>query len=420
VERKWLLPLCAQIRYREFFRKTTMESLLLPGTDQTMTAAEVKRRVLDIPQPAARISPAPSPAYAPEIDKGKGSETKAPAVPCTHPTGYLSTLFPAKDFITGHQFAVSRCELCGLTLTTPPPAPEDIGDYYPAGYYGALSDRRFPGIVETLQQALYGWRVRRVESVGGMRRGKVLDIGCGRGLLLKEFRRRGWEAQGTELSDNSARYAREVLGLPVKTGSLEQIGFPPAHFDAITLWHVLEHVADPSSLLAEVHRILKPGGVLLVSVPNFGGCEARLFRDKWFHLDVPRHVIHLTRSMLDGVLRANGFTGCSWSGVAPEYDAFSFVQSALNRLGLRHNLLYDLLRGKQAKVIAREHTPFWQIPLTFVLGAIIGLISVPLTLCAGVLRQAGTTTVFAKKENEAPARSAARLQFIPHSLPTRS
>ena len=164
--------------------------------------------------------------------------------------------------------------------------------YYPAGTMAQSRTARFPQIVETLQNALYTLRVREVEAVANSGPGRVLDVGCGRGVLLQEFRRRGWEVQGTELSESAASYARQTLKIPVEIGDLEAIGFPPNYFDAITLWHVLEHVADPRALLAEIRRILKPDGVLLVAVPNFGSLEARVSKDKWFHLDVPRHVTH--------------------------------------------------------------------------------------------------------------------------------
>src|SRR5690349_2238535 len=84
---------------------------------------------------------------------------------CAHPGNQLLTLFPARDFITGRQFTVAHCEACGFDVTTPQPAAEDMAAYYPSGYYGAAEDRRFPHIVETLQNALYTPRVREVEAV---------------------------------------------------------------------------------------------------------------------------------------------------------------------------------------------------------------------------------------------------------------
>jgi SAM-dependent methyltransferase len=373
------------------------------------------------PRPGSRNSGEPSSESVALVDPGSNDRRATPAkTVCDHPEAQLRALFPAQDFITGHEFKIASCAACGLTVTTPQPDAAAIAGYYPRGYYGDSTERRFPRNVEVLQQALYGHRVRQVESFRGGRPGRVLDVGCGRGVLLQEFRRRGWDVQGTELSVQAADYAREVLHLPVEIGSLDTVGFPASHFDAITLWHVLEHVADPQALLKEANRILKPGGVLLVSVPNFGSCEARLFRDKWFHLDVPRHVTHLTKGRLREALRSTGFQDRRWSGFAPEYDSFSFVQSILNRCGLRHNLLYDVLRGKQAKVIAGERTPRWQVVASVVLGAALGIISLPITFYAGLLGLAGTMTVLGIKPVPAAAASPTFRELINSWVPTRS
>ena len=306
-----------------------------PGPLATKRAADISARIGESNHAFGRGS---TPSVT-DLASEKRVAKRAKA--CTHPVDQLSVMFPAQDFVTQRAFQIAHCAACGFEITSPQPAIEEIGAYYPAGYYGNPDDRRFPPLVETLQRALYAQRVRMVESVAGTTRGRVLDVGCGRGLLLDAFRRRGWQPQGTELSDQAARYARKVAGIPVETGRLEEIGFPENYFDAVTMWHVLEHVHDPRVLLAEVSRILKPGGVLLVGVPNFSGLEARIFRDKWFHLDVPRHVTHLTKSTLKQALHENGLQDRRWSGFAPEYDAFSFLQSVLNRCGLRHNLLYN-------------------------------------------------------------------------------
>jgi len=315
---------------------------------------------------------------------------------CPHPADQRQVLFPAQDYITGHRFEVIQCGACGFAVTLPQPSGAEMATYYPAGYHGAAGGRRFPGPVEWLQEALYARRVRWVESVAPAR-GRVLDVGCGRGLLLREFQRAGWEVRGTEMSDGAARYPREVLKLPVEVGSLEALALPVGHFDALTLWHVLEHLPDPRVLLAEVHRVLKPGGAFLVGVPNFGGWEARLARAKWFHLDVPRHLTHLTRPALSRALAEAGFRAQGWSGFAPEYDAFSFVQSALNRCGLRHNLLYNFLRGQHAKVLPGTPPPAWQLAVTLLLAAPLGVLSLPATALAGWAQQAATMTVLATK-----------------------
>jgi 2-polyprenyl-3-methyl-5-hydroxy-6-metoxy-1,4-benzoquinol methylase len=370
----------------------------------------------------ARLSPAETTVQAavqPIEAPSQEAVAKPAAKPCSHPANKLTNLFPARDFITGHNFKVAHCAECGFAVTTPQPAAHEIGAYYPAGYYGAAEQRRFPHIVENLQNALYTLRVREVEAVANSEPGRVLDVGCGRGVLLQEFRRRGWEVQGTELSEQAASYARQTLKIPVEIGSLETIHFPANHFDAIVLWHVLEHVTNPRALLAEINRILKPGGVLLVSVPNFSSFEARVCKDKWFHLDVPRHITHFSDTTLQQMLGEKGFEVRHKTGFAPEYDFFSFVQSALNLCGLRHNLLYDVLRGKTAKVLTGEPPSKWQILASFVLGAFLGILSLPATLLAGFLGQGGTVSMLAIKQSRPATYSDAAWSILTPSLKRR-
>lgn len=314
---------------------------------------------------------------------------------CQHPADEREPLFPARDYVTGDSFELVRCRACGLALTMPRPAGPEMAKYYPAVYYAQTGGKRFPAVVELIQNLLYGRRVRRIERLTGGRKGRVLDVGCGPGFLLKRFQEHRWEVQGTELSEHSAAHARETLGLPIHTGDLGSAHFPDAHFDAVVLWHVLEHVPCPQSTIAEVARILRPGGVFLAGVPNFGSWEARVAKDKWFHLDVPRHLNHFTVPVLARLLTNSGLTVRSDSFFAPEYDCFSFVQSALNRLGLRHNLLYQLLRQGRGKVLREES--IFQILATLLLAVPLTIVSLPATFLASVLRHGTAFSLYAEK-----------------------
>lgn len=308
--------------------------------------------------------------------------------PCPHPAASQQLLFGARDYITGDRFRVEQCANCGLAFTQPRPSPAELGKYYPATYHGGGS-KRFPAIVEGLQRALYRRRAVAVERMLG-KKGAVLDIGCGPGFLLREFRERGWTVHGTEFSETSAAHARDILKLPVSVG--ETSALPRAGFDAVVMWHVLEHMPDPERMIAEVARLLPPGGVFLCAVPNFGGVEARVARDKWFHLDVPRHLSHFTVDALTSLLAVHGFTVERTSSFALEYDYFSFTQSMLNRLGLRHNLLYHLLRGVSAKVLGEKPAPAWEKLASLLLAAPLGILSVPATTLAALLRTGATVT----------------------------
>jgi len=307
-------------------------------------------------------------------------------------------LYAARDYITGDEFAVERCGECGAGTTVPPPAAEALAGYYPTGYYGVPSRARFPGVVERVQRLLERRRAHAVEQIAG-RPGRVLDIGCGHGFLLDAFRRRGWEVQGVELSDAAAAYAREALGVPVHVGPRESWPWPEGYFDAVVMWHVLEHWPDPHEPLRTASQLLRPGGVFMAGVPNFASPEARTTRDGWFHLDVPRHLAHLTPRWLRDELAGQGFEVRRFSYFAPEFDAFSFIQSALNRLGFRHNLLYDLLRGRAAKVLGGGGAGWAQSAASVALAAPLGVLSVPVTLALAAARQGSSVTVYAVKRS---------------------
>lgn len=256
--------------------------------------------------------------------------------------------FRATDYLSGESFTVQPAA-GGWWETSP--APADLGKYYPAVYYGG-GGRRFPGLVEALQAWLYGRRARWVSRRAG-RPGRVLDVGCGPGHLLARFRALGWRAEGTEATAAAAALARDRYGLEVRAGEVEQLGFAAHSFDLVVSWHTLEHMRDPAATLDAFARILRPGGHLLLSVPNFSSPEARSGLAGWFHLDVPRHLAHFPADVLRGLLFHRGLTIEHEGFAAPEYDAFSLVQTWQNRLGLPPNLLYLQLKRAVAAGAAR-------------------------------------------------------------------
>ena len=329
--------------------------------------------------------------------EGTQAEQEQAALVCEHPRNKLKPMFSTHDYITGDPFLISYCHNCKLHVTTPVPPNNEVATYYPKGYYG--SGRRFTGIVEWLLDNLYNYRASYIEK--HQKPGKVLDIGCGRGLLLHKLRQRGWTPMGTELSEEAATYARERLGLPVTTQMVEEAAFPDNEFDLVILWHVLEHVQSPRAMLREVARILKPGGTLLVAVPNFGSPEARWGRQGWFHLDVPRHLTHFTNATLTHALDEAGLTISDTNFFSSEYDFYSFVQTVQNKMGLRHNLLYNVLRTRSAKVVDAEgnevETARTQSLLALLTAVPLALFSVVYAPIVAALGRGPTIAAYAKK-----------------------
>lgn len=314
---------------------------------------------------------------------------------CPHPPESERFLFGARDYISGDRFKIDLCENCGIAFTRPAPTASELARYYPAAYYRG-EGRRFPALVEYVQRSLYGRRARQVHQAHGGK-GKVLDIGCGPGFLLREFRALGWDVQGTEFSEESAAHARNLLKLPISVGDIVELNFDASSYDAIVMWHVLEHMRDPQRTIAEVARLLRPGGLFMCALPNFGSVEAQLTEDKWFHLDVPRHLHHFTENALTTLLALHQFTLIRASFFALEYDYFSFTQSFLNTMGLRHNLLYNVLRGAQAKVLSAK-APFWEKLASVLLATPVGLLSVPFTTLAALMGRGATVTICARKQ----------------------
>jgi 2-polyprenyl-3-methyl-5-hydroxy-6-metoxy-1,4-benzoquinol methylase len=138
----------------------------------------------------------------------------------------------------------------------------------------------------------------------------LLDIGCGEGFFLLNASRAGYATKGVELSQDAAEYARREFGLDVEAKPFEELRSPENCFDVITLWQVLEHVPYPLVILKEVHRILKPGGLLALSTPNIRGVPARILGRRWWNIR-RLHINQFTTNTLTTLLKDSGFRDIS-------------------------------------------------------------------------------------------------------------
>ncbi|MBI2934849.1 MAG: class I SAM-dependent methyltransferase [Chloroflexi bacterium] len=232
------------------------------------------------------------------------------------------------------RFRIVQCRTCKFLYLNPRPTPEALSDYYPEEYpchrpidpAPSPPQSRWRQGMRALAARWYGRGLGfpRDQVRGTLSRsrdfppffhfgffptvpgGRLLDLGCGTGLFLYGFRRLGWETYGVEVSCHAAEAASRTLGLEVFHGTLEEAAFPEAHFDAVTLIHVLEHLPDPVGSLREVRRVLKPGGLLMMALPNVRSVAAFLFRSYWHGLDIPRHLGHFSPATLRQLLRVVG------------------------------------------------------------------------------------------------------------------
>lgn len=295
----------------------------------------------------------------------------------------------SSDYLSGDTFTVARCCECGMAFTNPYPTEgEEFARYYPQeDYYGSSSGRRFNPLMERMISA---FRARRAKKVLGVRKiGRVLDIGCGRALLLQYLKSQGWECYGTELSESLASHVQETSGIEVRTGELRDMGFDEGSFDVVTAYHVLEHISNPKATLTEVRRLMKPDGLLVVGVPNLASVQARMSGGRWFHLDVPRHVVHFTPDTLGRMLRECGFEITSRKSYSLEYDPYGLVQSLLNIIGCRMNLLYQILRRRSVGQLSAK-TVLYDVPVSLLLAMLLVAPAIVLELVLSLAQLNGT------------------------------
>ena len=206
-------------------------------------------------------------------------------------------------------FNLVKCKTCGLAYLNPRPNKEEINEYYPPWYHSRAQKE----IVDIEKTMIWGipWREAMQKKAKPIlrykREGRILDIGCGDGSLLMFMKGLGWETYGIDFQEGSSRYAREVLGLDVFSGRLEEVSYPKDFFDIIILFHVLEHLSDPLKTLEKVRPLLKEDGVLLIEVPNFASFEAWVFRSRWVGIAAPVHLYQFAPHTLEAMLKSAGF-----------------------------------------------------------------------------------------------------------------
>ncbi len=279
---------------------------------------------------------------------------------------------------TGESFDILVCSECGLGQTSP--QPDDLNKYY-VGYHGGRHG--FTARFRAWKRA--GTLNHCFDDVMGK---SVLDVGCGNGDFLLAAERCGWKVAGIEL-DEPLPEIDSINVLPDLAAVEAEFG--EAAFEAITCWHSLEHFYEPATILADVAKLLKSDGVLLIAVPNFGGLQSRIFGESWLHLDVPRHLWHFTADSLKQLLEQQEYSvKRSWH-CEFEYDVLGWSQSCLNAIFRTPNVFFKLLSGKAANV------PIVPKLLHFVVGSLFSVACIPLVIIGSLAGKGGTLVVEAVK-----------------------
>ncbi|HEX3690545.1 MAG TPA: class I SAM-dependent methyltransferase [Solirubrobacteraceae bacterium] len=281
------------------------------------------------------------------------------------------------------QYELWRCGACGTGVTVDPGG---AGDLHESGAYRPGTPRLHGAVLPVLRTfdrrrlAL----LRRIATPPA----RVLDAGAGQGRFVATAHAAGYDAFGIEPSRRGLERAR-ALGVPVQAVTIEAAEIGAGSLDAVTLWHVLEHLADPAGALARIAGWLRPGGGLLVGVPNLASLQARIGGERWYHLDVPRHRTHFTAGGLTRLLQDSGLAAVAVHHLLLEHNPFGMWQSAVSRLTRDPSYVYNLLK-RNARATSRDLA--------------VSALALPLApaaaaaeLAAGMARRGGTIAVLARR-----------------------
>lgn len=244
-------------------------------------------------------------------------------------------LFFSKDrmFNLPGKFSVKKCSKCSLVFLDPQPNKELLKKHYPSlDYYAYNIIKR--GLFEILKEYLIKHYyspnilslfisavIQNVPAIPSYKKnGKILDVGCGSGEILNLLKKLGWETYGLDIDPRAIKLAKK-RGINASLGSFRDLSkYPDNYFDAIRLYHVIEHLDDPSLCLSLIRKKLKKEGQLIIGTPNIRSVVAFLFKSYWYNLDSPRHLFLFSPQTLGKLLNKNNFAVnktefCSTGGI---------------------------------------------------------------------------------------------------------
>lgn len=220
----------------------------------------------------------------------------------------ISFSLKAKDYtVSGEEFEIWKCKNCSAKFTKNPPSENEIGRYYNSEKYISHSDSN-SGFINKVYHFVRRLTLRSkrklIESYTTLRNGNILDIGSGTGAFAAEMKRAGWAVTALEPDTNAAKNSAKLHNIhPLPTSELFNIS---VKFEAITMWHVLEHVYAVHNYLNEVKRLLAQNGRVFIAVPNFLCYDETVYNEFWAAYDVPRHLYHFSPRSMESLLAAHG------------------------------------------------------------------------------------------------------------------
>ena len=292
------------------------------------------------------------------------------------------------------KYSIIKCQHCGAYSLAPFPTLAQLERAYDDSYYGA-NDEKFEGIFE---KVLDFFRQKRAKQVAQYipYGGSVLDIGCGNGRFLISLEKYGqYVLHGLELPGNSAKRAARHRQIDLKVGRLADSDFKDASLDVITLFHVFEHLDNPSETLDVIDKKMKREGHLVMSFPNIASWQSKYFKNNWLHLDPPRHLFFFEPKDYISMMEKRGYSLVDIAYLSTEQNPFGFVQSLLNKWVAKRDLLFESMKGNVGYLVGYSKFKLFLQKLFFY--GFFGVATV-FDVFAAMLKRGATVQIILKKK----------------------
>lgn len=288
------------------------------------------------------------------------------------------------------RFTLARCAGCGLVMTRPRPDPGALAWYYQDAYSGDSepAKNKREGARSPINRMLNGYRLHVISKVRPVGEADhVLDVGCSYGGFLWLARERtGCRASGVELDAGSVAEALEPEAIDYRQGTLLSAGYAASSFTVVSFLECLEHDPTPVDSLKEAWRVLEPGGVVAVEVPNFQGFWRHVFGRYWLPLLTPQHLVHFTPRTLRRALEQAGFE------VVHRQTMFFPLEGVAS---------FALWLGKVLRVPPPGSPPSWRTPFDLLLVLLVAvlyfLVEIPSQLLLVPLERTGHVLMVGRK-----------------------
>ena len=230
------------------------------------------------------------------------------ACPCCNGVDISKVLSAADHTVSNETFEIWQCNVCTARFTQNVPDKSEIEKYYKSENYISHSDTK-QGFINSLyhfvrKRTLNGKR-KLVEKYTKLSIGKILDIGAGTGAFLQVMQKSEWDVTGFEPDETARENAKKLYGLSLQP-SEELFNLKAETFDAITLWHVLEHVHELHEYMDQLKKLLKLTGCLFIAIPNYACYDEKIYKEFWAGYDVPRHLYHFSPTSITQLLLQHG------------------------------------------------------------------------------------------------------------------